>query len=157
MSGSPDLVVAAVAWSPDESGPEVDVPQLLLRFGIPSDVTGARCRLDRHHAAVEEPWIFAARPESGGHHANAGDDEDLVAGFLFTERVILRRPTIWTSSRAIVHRRRSRFRQRDELLLKGIPASRELLRRNFVASSSCGLCGKSQSTRFRASFPVEAT
>ena len=83
-----------------------------------------------------------------------GEDEELVAGFLFSERVISTADDL-----DVVARYRAPDGDPDSgnvmnVLLKGDPrVARELLRRNFVASSSCGLCGKVTIDAIRASLP----
>jgi FdhD protein len=83
-----------------------------------------------------------------------GDDEELVAGFLFSEGVIASADDLDVVAR---------YRSPDagdapgnvvNVLLKGdTRVARERLRRNFVSSSSCGLCGKTMIEAFQASCP----
>src|SRR5262245_32581673 len=83
-----------------------------------------------------------------------GDDEELVAGFLFSERVISGVDDL----DVVAH-----YRGPDDdpllgnvvnVLLKGdARAARALLRRTFVASSSCGPCGNTALDAVRCDLP----
>ena len=111
------------------------------------------------HLAVEEPLeIRLGGMSLAVTMRTPGDDEELVAGFLFSERVISTADDL-----DVIARYRAPESDPDSgnvmnVLLKGDPrVARELLRRNFVASSSCGLCGKVTIDAIRASLPpVEA-
>jgi FdhD protein len=84
-----------------------------------------------------------------------GDDEELVAGFLYSERVITHADDLDVISP---------YRTSDSdaaagnvmnvLLARNADVARERLRRNFVASSSCGLCGKVTIDAIRAELPA---
>src|SRR5215475_3904977 len=96
------------------------------------------------HLAVEEPLeIRLAGTNLTVTMRTPGEDEELVAGFLFSERVISGADDL-----DVIARYRPPDSDPDSgnvlnVLLKGdLRVARELLRRNFVASSSCGLCGK---------------
>jgi FdhD protein len=69
-----------------------------------------------------------------------GDDFELAAGFLFTEGMVRSREEIvsldWADDSAAGHQE-----VHVELREGAIPRSRET-KRNFLANSSCGLCGK---------------
>jgi FdhD protein len=111
------------------------------------------------YVAVEEPLeIRLGGLSLAVTMRTPGDDEDLVAGFLFSERVISTADDL-----DVIARYRAPESDPDSgnvmnVLLKGDPrVARELLRRNFVASSSCGLCGKVTIDAIRALLPpVEA-
>jgi len=83
-----------------------------------------------------------------------GDDEELVAGFLFSEGIIGGADDL-----DVIARYRGPDGDPDDsnvmnVLLKGdARVARERLRRNFVASSSCGLCGKATIDAIRAALP----
>jgi len=68
-------------------------PQLLLRFGIPSDVTGTRCRLTDDHAAVDGAPGYSTARLSLAVTCEAARHEDLSPRFL-SPRESSRRPTI---------------------------------------------------------------
>ena len=84
-----------------------------------------------------------------------GDDEELVAGFLYSERVIAHADDLDVIAP---------YRTSDSgaaagnvlnvLLARNADVARERLRRNFVASSSCGLCGKVTIDAIRAELPA---
>ena len=69
-----------------------------------------------------------------------GHDLELASGFLLTEGVIKEVEQI-TGLRQVVTRGRKRNVVRVDLV-PGVAIKPALLRRNFMASSSCGLCGK---------------
>jgi formate dehydrogenase family accessory protein FdhD len=69
-----------------------------------------------------------------------GYDLELAAGFLLTEGVITGSEQI-AGLRQVVTRGRKRNVVRVDLV-SGVAIKPALLRRNFVVSSSCGLCGK---------------
>ena len=111
------------------------------------------------YVAVEEPLeIRLGGMSLAVTMRTPGDDEDLVAGFLFSERVISTADDL-----DVIARYRAPESDPDSgnvmnVLLKGDPrVARELLRRNFVASSSCGLCGKVTIDAIRASLPPVKT
>jgi FdhD protein len=83
-----------------------------------------------------------------------GEDEELVAGLLFSEGIIAGADDL-----DVVARYRGPDGDPDDgnvmnVLLKGdARVAKERLRRNFVASSSCGLCGKATIDAIRAALP----
>ncbi len=78
-----------------------------------------------------------------------GDDIDLVAGFLFTEGVVRARDDI-------AEIRKCDDNVADVRLGPGVTLAEDRLRRNFLTTSACGLCGKESidAVRTRASFDV---
>ena len=107
------------------------------------------------HLAVEEPLEIRL----GGINLSVtmrtpGDDEELVAGFLFSEGIIASADDI-----DVIARYRGPDGDPDDgnvmnVLLKGdTRVAQDRLRRNFVASSSCGLCGKATIDAIRATLP----
>ena len=105
--------------------------------------------------AVEEPLeIRLAGMSLAVTMRTPGDDAELVAGFLFSEGVIAGSDDL----DVIAHYRGpdgdSAAGNVINVLLKGdVRAGRERLRRNTVASSSCGLCGKVTIDAIRADLP----
>jgi len=106
------------------------------------------------HLAVEEPLEIRL----GGISLSVtmrtpGEDEELVAGFLFSEGVIA------GADLDVIARYRGPDGDPDDgnvmnVLLKGdVRVAKDRLRRNFVASSSCGLCGKATIEAIRAALP----
>lgn len=69
-----------------------------------------------------------------------GHDLELASGFLLTEGVITGRDQI-AGLRHVVTRRQKRNIVRVDLV-RGVVLKPALLQRNFVRSSSCGICGK---------------
>src|SRR5437879_5358603 len=96
------------------------------------------------HVAVEEPLEIRL----GGISLSVtmrtpGDDEELVAGFLFSEGVITGADDLDVIARYRGPDGDPQLGNVMNVLLKGNGhVARERLRRNFVSSSSCGLCGK---------------
>jgi FdhD protein len=76
-----------------------------------------------------------------------GDDIDLTAGFLFTEGVV-------RSTADIAEIRKCDDNAADVRLRPGVSVAAERLRRNFLTTSACGVCGKESidTVRTRASF-----
>jgi FdhD protein len=132
---------------------------------VPRGVSAVRHRVVkvRDHAAsecldylaVEEPLEIRL----GGINLSVtmrtpGDDEELVAGFLFSEGIIASADDI-----DVIARYRGPDGDPDDgnvmnVLLKGdMRVAKDRLRRNFVASSSCGLCGKATIDAIRATLP----
>jgi FdhD protein len=108
------------------------------------------------HLAVEEPLeIRLAGASLSVTMRTPGEDEELVAGFLFSEGIIAGADDL-----DVVARYRGPDGDPDDgnvmnVLLKGDPrVAKERLRRNFVASSSCGLCGKATIDAIRAGLPA---
>ena len=136
--------------------PDLEVPR-----GVPAvrhrvvkvrDHAASEC-LD--YLAVEEPLEIRL----GGTNLSVtmrtpGDDEELVAGFLFSEGIIASADDI-----DVIARYRGPDGDPDDgnvmnVLLKGdMRVAKDRLRRNFVASSSCGLCGKATIDAIRATLP----
>ena len=108
------------------------------------------------HVAAEEPLeIRLAGMSLAVTMRTPGDDEELVAGFLYSERVIAHADDLDVIAP---------YRTADSdaaagnvlnvLLARNADVARERLRRNFVASSSCGLCGKVTIDAIRAELPA---
>lgn len=70
-----------------------------------------------------------------------GHDLELAAGFLLTEGVITEAEQIAGLRQVATRGRQSNVVRVD--LIRGVTITPALLRRNFLTSSSCGLCGKS--------------
>ena len=137
--------------------PELEVPR-----GVPSvrhRVLKFRAQTVSEHQdylAVEEPLeIRLAGISLSVTMRTPGEDEELVAGFLFSEGIIAGADDL-----DVVARYRGPDGDPDDgnvmnVLLKGDPrVAKERLRRNFVASSSCGLCGKATIDAIRAELPA---
>ena len=107
------------------------------------------------HVAVEEPLEIRL----GGHSLavtmrTPGDDEELVAGFLHSERVIRSADDLDVLAPYRAADSEPNAGNVINVLLKGnIDAARERLRRNFVTASSCGLCGKVTIEAIQADLP----
>lgn len=107
------------------------------------------------HLAVEEPLeIRLAGISLTVTMRTPGEDEELVAGLLFAEGVIGGADDL-----DVIARYRGPDGDPDDgnvmnVLLKGdVRAAKDRLRRNFVASSSCGLCGKTTIEAIRTTLP----
>jgi FdhD protein len=136
--------------------PDLEVPRGLpaVRHRVVKvrDHAASEC-LD--YLAVEEPLEIRL----GGINLSVtmrtpGDDEELVAGFLFSEGIIASADDL-----DVIARYRGTEGDPDDgnvmnVLLKGdMRVAKDRLRRNFVASSSCGLCGKATIDAIRATLP----
>jgi FdhD protein len=83
-----------------------------------------------------------------------GDDLDLVAGFLLTERVVASADEIASLHHASAARdAESADNVVRAALASGVGFDAERLRRNLFASSSCGVCGKATLEQALASAP----
>jgi FdhD protein len=118
-------------------------------------VEGRRAVECEDHLAVEEPLeIRLAGMSLAVTMRTPGDDEELVAGFLFSERVISTAADLDVIARYRIPESDPDSGNVMNVLLKGDPrVARERLRRNLVASSSCGLCGKVTIDAIRVSLP----
>jgi FdhD protein len=107
------------------------------------------------HVTVEEPLeIRLGGLSLAVTMRTPGDDEELVAGFLHSERVIGSADDLDVVSRYRVADGDLEGGNVVNVLLKGnLQVARERLRRNFVTSSSCGLCGKATIEAIRADLP----
>jgi len=108
-------------------------------------VRGAETSHREDQIAVEEPLeIRLAGMGLAVTMRTPGHDEELVAGLLFSEGAIASADDL-----DVVARYPGPEGERDtgnviNVLLRGdVTAARKLLRRNFIAASSCGVCGKS--------------
>jgi FdhD protein len=107
------------------------------------------------YLAVEEPLeIRLGGVSLSVTMRTPGDDEELVAGLLFSEGIIAGADDI-----DVIARYRGPTDDPDDgnvmnVLLKGdTRVARDRLRRNFIASSSCGLCGKATIEAIRVTLP----
>jgi FdhD protein len=71
-----------------------------------------------------------------------GDDFELAAGFLFTERIVKRRDDIVDVAYGRDANGRPSDNTIDVTLRTGIKLDMARLKRHFYAASSCGMCGK---------------
>ncbi|MGE5291691.1 MAG: formate dehydrogenase accessory sulfurtransferase FdhD [Micromonosporaceae bacterium] len=98
--------------------------------------------------AVEEPLEIRIEGEPlAVTMRTPGDDIDLAAGFLFTEGVV-------RAAADIAEIRKCDENVADVRLRPGVTVAEDRLRRNFLTTSACGVCGKESidSVRTRASF-----
>jgi FdhD protein len=107
------------------------------------------------HVAVEEPLeIRLGGLSLAVTMRTPGDDDELVAGFLHSERVIRGADDLDVIAPYRVGDGELEGGNVLNVLLKGdVRVARERLRRNFVTSSSCGLCGKVTIDAVRADLP----
>src|SRR5262249_41046391 len=107
------------------------------------------------HVAVEEPLeIRLGGMSLAVTMRTPGDDEELVAGFLHSERIVTTLADLDTIARYRASGADPGIGNVVNVLLKGdARVARERLRRNFVASSSCGLCGKVTLDAIRTDLP----
>jgi FdhD protein len=95
--------------------------------------------------AAEEPLeIRAGRHALGVTLRTPGDDEELVAGFLFTEGIISRREDL------VALRMPSGARNLVRVTLgRNVRLAASGVARRFSAGSACGVCGKASITQLR--------
>jgi FdhD protein len=106
------------------------------------------------HVAVEEPLeIRLAGMSLAVTMRTPGNDEELVAGFLHSERVITEADDLDVIAPYRAADGDGTGNVLNVLLARNADVARERLRRNFVASSSCGLCGKVTIDAIRAELP----
>src|SRR5215470_7928556 len=118
-------------------------------------VRGADASSQEDQIAVEEPleirlggMSLAVTMRTPGH------DEELVAGFLHSERVITEADDLDViAPYRAADSEANAGNVLNVLLARNADLARERLRRNFVASSSCGLCGKVTIDAVRAELP----
>jgi len=141
-------------------GPDREAPprSAVVRQGIVKirDHRASECH---DHLAVEEPLEIRL----GGRSLSVtmrtpGEDEELVAGFLFSEGIITGADDLDVIARYRGPNGEAARGNVINVLLKGdLRVAKERLRRNFIASSSCGLCGKAMIDALRSTHaPVEA-
>jgi len=101
--------------------------------------------------AVEEPLEIRLYPSGGRAHTQVsvtmrtpGHDFELACGFLFTEGILGTPDQVdhinYCADRSLDSAQR--YNIVNVYVRPGVPFDRERLRRNFYASSSCGVCGK---------------
>jgi FdhD protein len=118
-------------------------------------VQGQAASESEDHVAVEEPLEIRL----GGLTLSVtmrtpGEDEELVAGFLLSEGVIAGGEDLDVIARYRGPDADPALGNVMNVLLKGdARIARERLRRNFVTSSSCGLCGKAMIDAIRSTHP----
>lgn len=104
--------------------------------------------------AVEEPLEIRVRGQSVAVTMRTpGHDEDLAAGFLFTEGLIHTAADVT----GIAHCRSAPLEARPNIVNVFLAADAAVdpgrMRRNFYASSSCGICGKASIEMVQQHFP----
>lgn len=101
--------------------------------------------------AIEEPMEIRVRWRDEGDAREKsvavtmrtpGDDFELAAGFLFTERVVARREDIVDIAYCLDVEVEQERNVVTVTLAPGVELDIERLERHFFASSSCGICGK---------------
>jgi FdhD protein len=101
---------------------------------------GGQAEPDTDQLALEEPLEIRVRGRAVSVTMRTpGHDDELAAGFLFTEALIRQRDDI---ARIQPGARNRSGNVIDVLLSQNITVDLERLRRNVFTSSSCGLCGK---------------
>jgi FdhD protein len=108
---------------------------------------GKPTRVEDFLAAEEPLEMRAGRYSLGVTLRTPGDDEELVAGFLFSEGVISRREDL------LALRMPDDTAQEKNLvrvtLDPGVPLGANSAARRFSAGSACGVCGKASITQLR--------
>jgi FdhD protein len=108
---------------------------------------GEAVRADDYLAAEEPLEIRAGRSSLGITLRTPGDDEELVAGFLFTEGILSRREHL-----KAIHLPGDAARERNVVrvtLDRKVRLSRGVASRRFSVGSACGVCGKASIAQLR--------
>ena len=108
---------------------------------------GKAVRADDYLAAEEPLEIRAGRSSLGITLRTPGNDEELVAGFLFTEGVLSRREHL-----KAIHLPGDADRERNVVrvaLDRKVRLARGAASRRFSAGSACGVCGKASIAQLR--------
>src|SRR5215468_9716175 len=123
--------------------PDVDMPGSVTAVSHPIlRVRGETAVSANDDVAVEEPLeIRLAGVSLAVTMRTPGEDEELIAGFLHSERVIATADDLDVMAPYRAADGDLRSSNVVNVLLKGnLRVAKERLRRNFIASSSCGLC-----------------
>lgn len=125
-------------------------PQSILRLQ-----DGAQAEVREDLLTVEEPLEIRI----GGQPVavlmrTPREDFDLVAGFLYTEGMIRRPQDLGALSYCSTAQPPNLQNVVEVQLSEGVAFDLERFRRNFYASSSCGICGKASIEAIRAQAPT---
>ena len=108
-------------------------------------------RRQEDYLAAEEPLEIRIGDEPlSVTMRTPGDDAELAAGFLFTEGLVQRRAQITALETEAGTTEQNRGNVVRVRLEPGAAPDLEKTRRNFLASSSCGICGKTYIDSVRA-------
>lgn len=133
--------------------PRVNPGSLTRRAVIRHRNATGRWTTRRDALAVEEPLEIRVRGRSiAVTMRTPGHDEELAAGFLLTERVISERNHL----KAITPCRASATPANtvNVFLTAGVEVDFARLTRHFLATSSCGVCGRASVEAVRGRFPA---
>jgi len=115
-----------------------------------------KVRRQEDYLAAEEPLEIRVGEEPlTVTMRTPGDDLELAAGFLFTEGLVQRRAQIVALESDAGESEKNRGNVVRAQLAPGSAPDLDRMRRNFLATSSCGVCGKASidSVRARALAP----
>ena len=117
-------------------------------------LSSGRKRVTRRDAlAVEEPLEIRVRGHSVAVTMRTpGHDQELAAGFLFTERVLRERKHL--KAIAVCRASLEPKNTLDVILAAGVEVDLARLTRHVFAASSCGLCGKASIAAVNQHFPA---
>jgi FdhD protein len=123
----------------DRPGPTVPASPLVVRDGI------ARPRTDV--LVAEEPLEIRIAQDGAEHQIavtmrTPGNDFELAVGFLYSEGVIARRDDVDQVRYCVGGPAEQQYNIVTVALRPGVRFDAERLKRNFYATSSCGICGK---------------
>lgn len=132
-------------------------PQERLRAQSILRLEGAQAGVREDVLTVEEPLEIRI----GGQAVavlmrTPREDFDLVAGFLYTEGMIRRPQDLGALSYCSTAQPPNRQNVVEVRLSEGVAFDLKRFRRNFYASSSCGVCGKASIEAIRTEAPVLA-
>lgn len=128
---------------------QFDRPTLLRRFAAGKGFARASDRL-----AAEDPLEIRVEGRSiAVVMRTPGHDEELAAGFLFTESAIASRDDLFEIARCPGIEPEAEGNVLDVALAPGHAADLDALTRHVFTSSSCGVCGKATIESVFGSFP----
>lgn len=116
---------------------------------------GAAASAEQDDLSVEEPLEIRLHGEPiAVLMRTPGDDFDLVAGFLLTEKIIVRPRDLGALSFCETGEPPNAENVVEVRLADGVEFDSERLRRNLYSSSSCGICGKASIDQIRLESPA---
>lgn len=115
---------------------------------------GTIAKSDEDFIAVEEPLEIRVHDEPVAVTMRTpGDDHDLAAGFLTTEGIVHSHEDIGTIRHCVDEENPELRNVVNVTFTDGVKFDLKSLKRNFYATSSCGICGKAAIENIRTDAP----
>ena len=116
---------------------------------------GTIAKSDEDFIAVEEPLEIRVHDEPVAVTMRTpGDDHDLAAGFLTTEGIVHSHEDIGTIRHCVDEENPELRNVVNVTFTDGVKFDLKSLKRNFYATSSCGICGKAAIENIRTDAPA---